>query len=137
MKRFALMQAWPLLAVREATAVATALSRSALGITMNGSEPPSSSTTCFTSEPAMDARDRPAGSDPVRVVATTRRSRSTPSTRDAGISSDRKAPSGKPARSNSVSRYNAACGTLEACLSSAVLPAISAGAANRITCQMG
>ncbi len=73
-----------------------AASRSADGRTMNGSEPPSSRTTCLTSDPAIDATERPAGSDPVRVAATTRRSRRTPSTRDAGMSSEWKEPFGKP-----------------------------------------
>jgi hypothetical protein len=44
MNRFAAMHDWPLLTIRAATAVSTARSRSADGVTMNGSEPPSSST---------------------------------------------------------------------------------------------
>jgi len=98
------MQDWPLFWVRATTAVATAFSRSALGMTMNGSEPPSSSTTCLTSEPAIDASERPAGSEPVSVVALTRLSRSTRSTPEAGMSSEWNAPSGKPPRSKMVSR---------------------------------
>jgi hypothetical protein len=53
------------------------------------------------------------------------------------ISSVWKQPSGYPARRNSSSRYSAVCGTFEACLSRPTLPAISAGAANRITCHSG
>ena len=44
---------------------------------------------------------------------------------------------GKPARSKSVSRKSAAWGTFEACLSRPELPAMSAGAAKRMTCQSG
>jgi hypothetical protein len=49
MKRLAAMQDWPLLMVRASTAVRAARSRSALGITMNGSLPPSSSTVFLMS----------------------------------------------------------------------------------------
>ena len=47
------------------------------------------------------------------------------------------APSGKPPRRNVSSMSSAVCGTFDACFSSPTLPAISAGAANRITCQSG
>ena len=50
-------------------AVATAASRSALGITMNGSLPPSSSTDFLRFLPAALATDRPAPSLPVSVTA--------------------------------------------------------------------
>jgi len=49
----------------------------------------------------------------------------------------RKTPSGRPASRMSDSRARAQPGTFEACLSSTVLPAASAGAAARITCQNG
>src|SRR3569623_1904454 len=42
-----------------------------------------------------------------------------------------------PASRNTVSMASAHCGTLEACLSTPVLPAASAGAANRNTCHHG
>ena len=60
MKRLAAMQDWPLLIVRALTAVATAASRSALGMTMNGSLPPSSSTVFLIWAPgrAADAHAR-------------------------------------------------------------------------------
>ena len=45
MKRLAAMQDCPLLRMRASTAVFTAASRSARGITINGSLPPNSSTT--------------------------------------------------------------------------------------------
>ena len=56
---------------------------------------------------------------------------------DEEISRVWNAPFGKPARSNSSPRYSATCGTLDACLSRPVLPAMSAGAAKRMTCQNG
>ena len=72
MKRLAAMQDWPLLSRRAVVATRAASSRSADGITMNGSLPPSSSTTFLISLPAMAATDCPAGPDPVSVAATTR-----------------------------------------------------------------
>ncbi len=48
-----------------------------------------------------------------------------------------KTPSGKPARRKISSIASAHCGTFEACLSRPTFPAISAGAANRKTCQKG
>ncbi|CAM5456356.1 hypothetical protein SCALM49S_05161 [Streptomyces californicus] len=85
----------------------------------------------------MAATERPAGSLPVSVAAATRGSRRTASTSPEPISSVRKQPAGKPARWKRSSRYSAVCGTLEACLSSPTLPAMSAGAAKRTTCQSG
>ena len=74
MNRFAAMHDWPLLIVRAFTAVLMASSRSAEGITMNGSLPPSSSTVRLISFPAMPPTLRPAGSLPVNVAAATRES---------------------------------------------------------------
>ncbi len=74
MKRLAAMHDWPLLIVRDFTAVATARCRSADGMTMNGSLPPSSSTLFFSARPARLATSRPARSLPVSVTALTRAS---------------------------------------------------------------
>ncbi len=104
MKRFAAMQDWPLFWVRAVTAVATAASRSALGMTMNGSEPPSSRTAFLTSAAALDATARPAVSEPVSVTALTRGSLMMASTSRDPISTVEKAPSGKPARVKTPSR---------------------------------
>ena len=123
--------------MRANAATRAAAPRSADGITMNGSLPPSSSTTFLTSLPAMAATDCPAGPDPVRVAATTRSSRRMPSTRADPISRVWNAPGGKPARSNRSWRNSAVCGTFDACLSSPTLPAIRAGAAKRMTCHSG
>ena len=104
MNRFALMHACPLFVVRAFTAISTAVVTSADGITMNASEPPSSSTAFFSTSPAAAAMARPAASEPVSVTAATRASRITSSTRDAPIKRDENAPSGKPARVNSAPR---------------------------------
>ncbi len=137
MKRFAAMQDWPLFCTRAVTARAIAARTSAEGSTRNGSLPPSSRTVFFTSSPATRATARPAPSLPVSVTATIRSSRISASTAREGISRVWKQPCGNPARVNSSSRASAVRGTFEACLSRPTLPAISAGAANRITCQNG
>ena len=77
MNRLAAMQDWPLFWQRAVTATSAARSTSADGITMNGSQPPSSSTVFLISSPPIAATDCPAGSVPVRVAARTRGSRST------------------------------------------------------------
>ena len=46
-------------------------------------------------------------------------------------------PTGNPALAKSSSKYNAVCGTFDACLSRPTLPAINAGAAKRIACHSG
>ena len=74
---------------------------------------------------------------PVSVAARTRGSRSTCSTCSDPINNVWNTSAGNPARRNSDSRNSAVCGTFDACFSSPTLPAISAGAANRITCQSG
>ncbi len=56
---------------------------------------------------------------------------------DPGIRSDWKTPFGNPASLKTSSMASAHCGTFEACFNSAVLPAVSAGAAKRKTCQKG
>src|SRR3712207_1694070 len=61
--RLAAMQLCPLFWLRAVTATSAALSRSAEGMTMNGSLPPSSSTVFFSASPAMAATDCPARSE--------------------------------------------------------------------------
>jgi hypothetical protein len=137
MKRFAAMHDWPLLMVRAFTAVRAAAVISALGITMNGSLPPSSSTVFLICLPAALATWLPAPVLPVRVAAVTRESSMTRRTRSVSISSVWKQPSGKPALRNMSWIASAHCGTFEACFSNPTLPAASAGAAKRNTCQNG
>ncbi len=137
MKRFAAMQDWPLLMVRAVTAVFTAASRFALGITTNGSLPPSSRTVFLMTRPAVDATAAPAASLPVSVAAATRSSSRMRATRDEPTRSVWNAPCGKPASRKTSSMASAHCGTFDACLSSPTFPAISAGAAKRNTCQNG
>ena len=54
-----------------------------------------------------------------------------------GISTVRNRPAGKPALEKISSIASAQRGTFEACFKTAPLPAMSAGAANRKTCQNG
>ncbi len=137
MKRLAAMQDWPLLIVRALTAVDAAASRSALGMTMNGSLPPSSSTHFLIWAPAARPTETPAPSLPVRVTAAMRGSSISRATRSDPTSSAWKAPSGNPAPRKISSIASAQSGTFEACLRSPTLPAIRAGAAKRKTCQNG
>ena len=104
MNRFAAMQDCPLFWQRAVVATSAAVSRSAEGITTNGSLPPSSSTVFLISRPAIWAMDRPAGSLPVSVAARTRGSLRIRSTASEPTSSVVNAPSGKPARRNRSSR---------------------------------
>ncbi len=137
MNRLAAMHDCPLLRQRAVVATSAARARSAEGMTTNGSLPPSSSTDFLTISPATAATDEPAGPEPVRVTATTRSSRRTPSTFEDPMSRVWNAPPGKPARANRSWRNRAVWGTLEACFNRPTLPAIRAGAANRMTCHSG
>jgi hypothetical protein len=137
MKRLAAMHDCPLLIARAFTATSVARATSALGITMNGSLPPSSSTDGLRWRPAVAPTSLPAFSLPVSVAAATRGSARICATRFEPTSSVWKTPAGAPARVNSSSIASAHAGTLDACFSSPTLPATSAGAAKRITCQNG
>lgn len=72
MKRFAAMQDCPLLMILALTAVLTASSRFALGITIKGSLPPSSRTTFLMRLAAPVPTSMPACSLPVSVAAAIR-----------------------------------------------------------------
>ena len=87
--------------------------------------------------PAAAATCSPAALEPVSVTAATRGSAISRATAAPGTSSVRNNPSGSPASRNTSSIASAHCGTFEACFSTAALPAISAGAAKRNTCQNG
>ena len=115
MNRFALMQDCPLFSVRALTAVLTAVSRSADGITMKASLPPSSRTVGLMSFPACAATAEPAGSLPVSVAAATRGSSSTRLTAPAPMRSDWNTPSGNPALRSTSSMASAERGTFDAC----------------------
>ena len=109
---------------------------------MNGSEPPSSSTLFFSARPAAAATAAPARSLPVRVTAAIARVVDEPraDVRDLGVGDQQRAEHalGQPGLARRASSIaSAQPGTFEACLSSAALPAISAGAAKRKTCQNG
>jgi len=137
MNRLAAMQLWPAFCTRASTPTLAAFSRSALGITMNGSDPPSSSTTFLMLRPAASPMLRPAPSLPVSVAAAMRGSSSSLLARLPSMSKVWKAPSGNPAARKTSSMASAHCGTLEACFSTAAFPATSPGAAKRKTCQSG
>ena len=81
------MHDWPLLIVRALIAAVSVASKSPLGMTMNGSLPPSSSTLFLMWRPAMLATALPAFSLPVSVIACTRGSTITFSTCCASIRS--------------------------------------------------
>ena len=81
------MQDCPLFTIRALTAVETASSRFALGMTMNGSLPPSSRTTFLIFFAAETPTWIPAPSLPVSVAAAMRGSVRTRSTWLAPISS--------------------------------------------------
>ena len=85
--RFAAMHDCPVLMVRALTAVVRALWKSALGITMNASLPPSSSTLFFISRAAALATALPAFSLPVSVTAFSRGSTIIFSTSSGSMSS--------------------------------------------------
>ena len=72
MKRLAALHDWPVLSRRAETADSTAASRSSVLRRMNGSEPPSSSTTFFRFRPATSATAAPARSEPVTETPCTR-----------------------------------------------------------------
>ena len=104
---------------------------------MYGSEPPSSSTVFFRTAPACAATAFPAGVLPVSVTARTSGCSMTAFTCLLPMSSVRNTPSGKPAWTKISSMASAQPGTFDACFSTPALPAMSAGAANRKTCQNG
>ncbi len=104
---------------------------------MNGSLPPSSSTTFLPAAPACSATARPAPTLPVSVTAATRGSAMICGTWSIPMSSVWRTPSGAPARRKRSSRARAVRGTFGACFNSPTLPAMTAGAMNRVTCQRG
>src|SRR4026209_718095 len=64
MSRFAALHDWPALSIRASTAAWTVSSRLSVPRTMNGSEPPISSTTFFRFRPAISATAAPARPEP-------------------------------------------------------------------------
>ncbi len=72
MKRLAALHACPELSRRASAAASTVAAMSSVLSRMNGSDPPSSSTTFFRWRPAISATAAPARSDPVRDTPWTR-----------------------------------------------------------------
>ena len=122
---------------RAATPTVAAASTSAEGMMMKGSLPPNSITVFLIEAPAAAPTLDPAASLPVNVTAAMRSSSTKGFTIFEGINKVWKAPGGKPASNKISSMLSAERGTLEACLRSPTLPAMSAGAAKRKTCQNG
>ena len=141
MNRLGEMQLCPALRNRPRTARWATRGRSASASTTNGSDPPSSSTDFLISRPAIAPTALPARSLPVMVTAPTRGSaisRSvTAGTSGSATSSVVNNPSGSPAADRMSWQASAAPVVFGECLSSAALPAINAGAANRNTCHSG
>lgn len=137
MNRFAAMQLWPVFWKRAVTATSTAFSTLASWSTMKGSEPPSSSTTGLIARPAASPTATPAASEPVRVTAEIRRSPISSLALRPETTIVLKTPGAAPARSKAFSSSSAQPVTLEACLSTKVLPAETIGVAARIACQSG
>ena len=104
---------------------------------MKGSLPPSSSTVFLPTAPACAATARPAPTLPVRVTAATRGSSMIGGTWSTPMRRVCNTPSGAPARRKKSSSARAVRGTLGACFKRPTLPAITAGATNRVTCQSG
>ena len=72
MKRFAALQDWPVFSRRASAACSATAPTSSVPSTMNGSDPPSSSTTFFRLRPAISATAAPARSEPVTDTPCTR-----------------------------------------------------------------
>ncbi len=72
MNRLAALHACPVFSNRPSIAAPTVVSRSSELSTMNGSDPPSSSTTFFRLRPAISATAAPARSEPVSETPCSR-----------------------------------------------------------------
>ena len=131
------MQLCPVFWVRAFTAFSAASAISAEGMTMNGSDPPSSSTIFLSCLPAVSATAEPAPSLPVSVAATTRWSSMMPFTASALTTRFWNNPSGAPASRITRSIISAQPIVTLACFRRPVLPAMIAGAMKRTACQSG
>ena len=87
--------------------------------------------------PAAAPTDEPAPSLPVSVTAATRSSSTIGSISLLPTSSVANMPSGRPLARKISSIFSATPVTFAACFSTTALPAMSAGAAARNTCQYG
>ena len=134
MKRLPAMQDWPLFWVRAVTAVVD-------GAVEVGARHHDERVGAAELEHGLldlaprrcDATERPAGSEPVRVTALTRGSSMTACDLARADQQRRERALGESAaREQGVEVAAPTAGTFEACFSTPALPAISAGAANRI-----
>ena len=131
--RLEALHAWPPFSIRAAAAALATLGRSAPSSTMNGSEPPSSSTTFFRFWPAVAATAEPARSLPVTDTPAIRGSAIISATCSLLANTLMYASEGSPASRKICSMARADSGHCGACLSTIVLPIIRLGAANRAT----
>ncbi len=134
--RLAQMQDWPVFWMRALTAWVTALSRSAEGMTMKGSEPPSSRTTFFRLRPGL------FGNRDARTLAAREGDGD-----DAVIGDDAGDGAGfdcevleQPVRAaggehHFLHQFRAQPWTMLACFSRPILPAMIVGARKRTACQ--
>src|SRR5699024_8966474 len=139
MKRFAAVQAWPMLRNFACSAPSTAASRSASSNTTNGALPPSSIEVRSTPGAAWDRSFRPTSVEPVKESLRSRGS--------ARIGSETAleelevttltTPSGNPASSSSATKSSAVSGVSCAGLTTPAQPAASAGASSRVAIASG
>ena len=133
MNRLAALQACPALPIRWRVAAATTDGTSGASSTMNGSDPPSSSTTFFRFRPAISATAAPARSEPVTDTPPTRGSAMIVADCSLVAKMLMYASLGRPASMKICSIASADSGHCGACLRMIVLPIIRFGAANRAT----
>ena len=120
-------------------APATAASRSASSVTMNGALPPSSIELFSTRSAAWRRSARPTEVDPVNETFRTRGSSSIVLTTRWGsvVGTTLTTPSGAPARAIRRATASAVSGVSAAGLSTTVQPAASAGAILRVAIAAG
>src|SRR2546428_7387898 len=103
---------------------------------MNGSDPPSSSTTFLRSFEASRATYTPVRTDPVKLTTETgERIKAVAVVRSPTTIWN--TPSGRPASRNAVSRFNPDFVDALAGFTTAVLPSVGAGTAKRSISHIG
>src|SRR5665647_367692 len=139
MNRLAAVQAWPMLRNFAAIAPSTALSRSASSKSTNGALPPSSIEVRRMPWADCWISCWPTAVDPVKLSFRRRGSAMI----DPDTAEDREVvmtfttPAGRPASSNSLTRYRVVSGVSAAGLITTVQPAASAGAILRVAMASG
>ncbi len=139
MKRFAAVQAWPMLRNFAAIAPSTARSRSASSKTTNGALPPSSIEVRRTLTDACCSSFWPTGVEPVKESLRSRGSAMIgPDTAlEVEVVNTLTTPLGSPASSRSFAKSSVVSGVSSAGLITTVQPAASAGATLRVAMASG